>query len=173
LQQPLPENYNGFDLIVSIEMLEYPRNDVDVLRNLRTAVHPDGRLLLSVMNKEGRGQDPSFGFRKLQPRREAKAVPLAGAARAGYTMEELVEKMNQAGWESVSQMYLFGYAPMLAHTLFEVYRNVRWLPYLATPLLRLLCRPFIFGAGNDGGAVLSLGKAKGWGQGAATRLQPE
>ena len=91
---------------------------------------------------------------------EAKAVPLTGAARAGYTIDELAAKMNQAGWEPVLQKHLFGYVPMLAHTLFEAYRNIRWIPYFLTPALRLVCRPFALGAGKDGGAVLILSRPR-------------
>jgi SAM-dependent methyltransferase len=161
LQQPPPNNLTDIDLIVSIEMLQYPENDLDVLRNLRRVARPGATIVVCVMAKEGRSYDPKYGFRRF--RRGWKTAPriLDGAVRGGFTQEDLTEKLELAGWHPILKSHLWGTIPMLAHTLFEAYRNLRFVPYFLTPLLRVVCWPFALSANAKGSAILTVGHATG------------
>ena len=88
----------AFDLIVSVDNFEHVEDDVTAMRALCRALRPDGRLVTHVPGYERRWR--LFG------RRVNFDVP--GHVRPGYRAEELVDKLEAAGFEVTSHHYTYG-----------------------------------------------------------------
>ena len=88
----------AFDLIVSVDNFEHVEDDIAAMRALCRALRPGGRLVTHVPGYERRWR--LFG------RRVNFDVP--GHIRPGYRAEELVEKLEAAGFEVTSHQYTYG-----------------------------------------------------------------
>ena len=80
---------DAFDLVVSVDNLEHVEDDIGAMRTLLHALRPGGRLVVHVPGYERRWI--LFG------RRVNFDVP--GHVRPGYRAEELVAKLQDAGFE--------------------------------------------------------------------------
>jgi SAM-dependent methyltransferase len=87
-----------FDLVVSVDNLEHVEDDVTAMRALLRALKPGGQLVVHVPGYERRWL--MFG------RRVNFDVP--GHVRPGYRSEELVRKLQDAGFEIQSSGYTYG-----------------------------------------------------------------
>jgi SAM-dependent methyltransferase len=88
----------AFDLVVSVDNLEHVEDDVTAMRGLLRALRPGGRLVVHVPGYERRWL--LFG------RRVNFDVP--GHVRPGYRAPDLVEKLEQAGFEIVTSGATYG-----------------------------------------------------------------
>ncbi len=92
-------DYDGdFDLVVSVDNLEHVDDDVTAMKGLLRALRPDGRLVLHVPGYERRWL--------LLGRRGNFDVP--GHVRPGYRHDELVHKLEGAGFVVVSCTATYG-----------------------------------------------------------------
>lgn len=89
---------SAFDLIVSVDNFEHVEDDVAAMRALNRALRPGGQLVAHVPGYERRWL--FFG------RRVNFDVP--GHVRPGYRAEELVDKLQSAGFEVTSHHYTYG-----------------------------------------------------------------
>jgi SAM-dependent methyltransferase len=87
-----------FDLVVSVDNLEHVDDDVTAMRGLLRSLRPGGRLVVHVPGYERRWL--MFG------RRVNFDVP--GHVRPGYRADELVEKLERAGFTLSSCGYTYG-----------------------------------------------------------------
>jgi SAM-dependent methyltransferase len=92
-------DYEGeFDLVVSVDNFEHVEDDVAAMRALWTALRPGGRLVAHVPGYERRWL--MFG------KRVNFDVP--GHVRPGYWAEDLVGKLQTAGFEVTRHQYTYG-----------------------------------------------------------------
>lgn len=124
----------SFDLSLCVDVLEHIQDDVGVMRRIQKTLRPGGIFIMhspSHFSEEDAGEDEFF---------------VDEHARAGYSREELSEKLTQAGLEPVSLRYSYGKwghrawvmlikHPMLWFTRFGL-ATLLWLPlyYLLTLL---------------------------------------
>lgn len=87
-----------FDLVVSVDNFEHVEDDVEAMRTLLHALRPGGRLVVHVPGYERRWI--LFG------RRVNFDVP--GHVRPGYKAEDLVDKLQGAGFEVQTYQYTYG-----------------------------------------------------------------
>ena len=88
----------AFDLALSIDNLEHVGDDVEAMRTLLHALRPGGRLVVHVPGYERRWI--------LVGRRVNFDVP--GHVRPGYRVEDLVAKLQDAGFEVSTHSYTYG-----------------------------------------------------------------
>jgi SAM-dependent methyltransferase len=87
-----------YDLVLSVDNLEHVEDDIGALRQLRSVLEPGGRLVVHV---------PGYYRRWLLfGRRVNFDVP--GHVRPGYRSDELLAKLEGAGFDVVSHQYTYG-----------------------------------------------------------------
>jgi SAM-dependent methyltransferase len=89
---------NAFDLVVSVDNLEHVEDDIGAMRTLLHALRPGGRLVVHVPGYERRWL--------LLGRRVNFDVP--GHVRPGYRAEELVARLDEAGFDVIGHRYTYG-----------------------------------------------------------------
>ncbi len=117
----------SYDLALCVDVLEHIEEDVKVMGNIKDALKPGGLFIMhspSHYSEEDAGDEDFF---------------VDEHARAGYSKEELGEKLEKAGLEPVSLHYSYGKwghrawvilikIPMLWFTRFGMY-TLLWLPF--------------------------------------------
>jgi SAM-dependent methyltransferase len=96
-----------FDLVVSIDNLEHVDDDVTAMRGLYRALRPGGRLVVHVPGYERRWL--------VLGRRVNFDVP--GHVRPGYTLEQIVERLQRAGFVVDAQQYTYGLLETLTNNV--------------------------------------------------------
>lgn len=91
----LPFADHHFDCVVAIDVLEHLGDDQAFLRELRRVVQPGGRAIVTVPNG-----DPRLLVNQLRWRIGMKP-DVYGHTRAGYTVAELSDSMQRAGWSPI------------------------------------------------------------------------
>ncbi len=121
----LPEA--SYDLVICVDVLEHIREDVQVMMRLRASLRPGGLFIMhspSHYSEEDAGDDEFF---------------VDEHARAGYSREDLSDKLIRAGLEPVTLNYSYGKwghrawvmlikIPMLWFTRFGMITLI-WLPF--------------------------------------------
>jgi len=117
----------SFDLALCVDVLEHIEDDTGVMRRIRSALRPGGIFIMhspSHYSEEDAGEDEFF---------------VDEHARAGYSKEDLSEKLKASGLEPVSLRYSYGKwghrawvmlikVPMLWFTRFGMV-TLLWLPF--------------------------------------------
>jgi SAM-dependent methyltransferase len=88
----------AFDLVVSVDNLEHVEDDIGALRTLLHALRPGGVLVVHVPGYERRWI--------LLGRRVNFDVP--GHVRPGYRAEDILAKLDEAGFEITKHHYTYG-----------------------------------------------------------------
>lgn len=86
-----------FDLIICIDVLEHIEEDVRVMKNLEKTLKPGGYFLMhspSHYSEEDAGEDNSF---------------VGEHARAGYSKEQISDKLKSAGLQPEKIHYTYGF----------------------------------------------------------------
>lgn len=136
-----------YDLIVSIDVLEHIADDVCVLRNLRSALKPDGTLLLHLPLRHQEQRRIFSAF---------KNHTVDSHVRDEYLPEEVRDKLEATGFEIGSSRYGFGWQGELAFEL----NNLFWDVPFARAFLALLTYPIAwFLAYRDVGAAIPRGNS--------------
>ncbi|MFO7932463.1 MAG: class I SAM-dependent methyltransferase [Bacteroidales bacterium] len=89
---------NEFDLILSVDVMEHIEDDRTVFLNLHRALRPEGVLLISTPSDQG-GSDVHH---------EEDESFIDEHVRDGYGMDEIVEKLRQAGFSEIHARYSYG-----------------------------------------------------------------
>ena len=98
----------AFDLILCVNVLNYIEKDVDLFKKFHENLDDDGILLLANPSERAKEEiilnceDNVHGFT---------------AARSGYTMAELKEKVKEAGFSKVKARYAYGSTGIMAWRL--------------------------------------------------------
>ncbi len=117
----------SYDLALCVDVLEHIEEDVRVMTSIRKALRPGGVFIMhspSHYSQEDAGEDEFF---------------VDEHARAGYSKEDLAEKLEKSGLEPVSLDYSYGKwghrawvmlikVPMLWFTRFGMI-TLLWLPF--------------------------------------------
>jgi SAM-dependent methyltransferase len=88
---PFPDN--EFDCVVSIDVLEHLVNDQPLLQEIRRVLRPGGRAVVTVPNG-----DPRLLANRLKWR-VGMTPEIYGHTRAGYTVPELQDALQRAGFQ--------------------------------------------------------------------------
>ncbi len=89
---------DAFDLVVSVDNFEHVEDDIEAMRTLLHALRPGGRLVVHVPGYERRWI--------LFSRRVNFDVP--GHVRPGYKADQLVGKLQEAGFQVTTHQYTYG-----------------------------------------------------------------
>lgn len=95
-EEALPFDNDEFDCVVSIDVLEHLDTEQPFLIELRRVLRPDGRLIVTVPNG-----DPKLLANRIKWRL-GMTPEMYGHTRAGYTVPELHESVEQAGFAPLS-----------------------------------------------------------------------
>jgi SAM-dependent methyltransferase len=101
------DHESAFDLVVSVDNLEHVEDDVTAMKRLLAALRPGGRLVVHVPGYERRWL--IFG------RRVNFDVP--GHVRPGYSSDDLVQKLQRAGFEVHEHGYTYGALETLTNNI--------------------------------------------------------
>jgi SAM-dependent methyltransferase len=96
-----------FDLVVSVDNLEHVEDDVAAMRCLRRALREDGRLVVHV---------PGY-YRRWPVFKKSVNFDVPGHMRPGYLIEELEEKLAQAGFAVESVRPTYGFLENLSNNI--------------------------------------------------------
>ncbi|MFP4025215.1 MAG: class I SAM-dependent methyltransferase [Thiohalospira sp.] len=89
---------SAFDLILSVDVMEHIEEDVIVFKNFNTSLKPDGMLLISTPSDQGGSDvhdDEGHSF-------------IDEHVRDGYNINEIQEKLKNAGFSKVECSYSYG-----------------------------------------------------------------
>ncbi len=103
-----------YEIVLCVDVLEHIAEDVEVMRRLTDSLKKGGKLVVhspSVYAEEDAGEDEFF---------------VDEHARVGYSVEELSEKMQQAGLKPVDVHYTYG-----------KYGHAAWVILIKYPMLWL------------------------------------
>ena len=87
-----------FDLVVSVDNFEHVEDDIAAMRTLLHALHPGGRLVAHV---------PGYERRWILLRRRVN-FDVPGHVRPGYKAEQLVARLQDAGFQVSTYQYTYG-----------------------------------------------------------------
>lgn len=134
-----PKFKKNYHMVLCVDVLEHIHEDVHVMRNLAGALKQGGYFLMhspSHLAEEDADGDESF---------------VGEHARAGYSKEELADKMRQAGLEPVELRYTYG-RPGHAAWVMMIKWPMLWLTRLGFAAVVLL--PFWYALTLVPGLVL-------------------
>jgi SAM-dependent methyltransferase len=89
---------NSYDLILSVDVMEHIADDVTVFENFSRAMKMNGVLLISTPSDTG-GSDVHD---------ETESSFIDEHVRDGYSISDITEKLNKAGFQNVSAAYTYG-----------------------------------------------------------------
>lgn len=98
---------DAFDLVVSVDNLEHVEDDVAALQTLFHALRPGGTLVVHV---------PGYERRWLLLRRRVN-FDVPGHVRPGYRAEDLIAKLDQAGFDVTRHQYTYGALETLTNNI--------------------------------------------------------
>ena len=124
-----------YDQVICLEVIEHILDDRKLLRDLAAVTRPGGRLLLTTPYRD---HIPVFG-EEVSPQEDGHHV------RRGYTHEEMVELLAEAGFHGASSSFVSGIVSQRAFSLMyrlnRAYPHLGWILSLPLRLLRPLDGP--------------------------------
>ena len=111
-----------YDLALSVDVMEHIEDDVAVFRNIYASLKPGGVLLVSTPSDKG-GSDAD----------EHHGSFIDEHVRDGYNVDEIREKLSEAGFSRVDVQYTYGKPG-----------HVSWLLSMKYPMLMLRTSRFFF-----------------------------
>jgi SAM-dependent methyltransferase len=110
------ERPESFDLALSVDVMEHIEDDTGVFRNICRSLKPGGILLISTPSDQG-GSDADD---------ESDSSFIGEHVRNGYNLQEITDKLRQAGFSKVDARYTYG-----------VPGNISWRLSMKYPILML------------------------------------
>lgn len=98
---------NHFDLVVTVDILEHIENDEKALQQFSKVLKPEGELLLHVPAYERRWL--FFGWKV--------NFDVEGHFRPGYSIEDISNKITDAGFEIVEARYTYGWIETVTNNI--------------------------------------------------------
>ena len=114
-----PEQYH---LAISIDVMEHIPDDVAVFRNIHASLKPGGVLLISTPSDKG-GSNAS----------DHHGAFIDEHVRDGYNIDEIRNKLTEAGFSEVDSQYTYGR-----------FGNISWLLSMKYPMLMLHASKIFF-----------------------------
>jgi SAM-dependent methyltransferase len=128
----------AWDLVLSVDVMEHIEDDRAVFRNLCDGLRPGGILLISTPSDQG-GSDVHH---------EHDESFIDEHVRDGYGVEEIEEKLKEAGFSDIHIKYSYGAPGKISWKLSMKYpillANVSKLFLLVLPFYYLLVYPFCY-----------------------------
>ncbi len=122
-----------FDLICCIDVMEHIVDDKAVLQNLRSALQPNGVLLLHVPRRHQMNRHHFQGVWNPGLKRQANHV------RDEYTESEITHKLESTGFKIEERRYTFGWFGSLARELGFAVQNLNTV----RPIVKSVVWPFL------------------------------
>jgi SAM-dependent methyltransferase len=98
---------NRFDLVLAVDNLEHIENDIDALKRFYNALMPDGEIIIHV---------PGYYRRWLFFEWNIN-FKVEGHFRPGYTKEEIIEKVEKAGFSINDAYYTYGWLETITNNI--------------------------------------------------------
>ena len=134
----LLEENEAWDLVLSVDVMEHIEDDRTVFRHLYKGLKPGGYLLISTPSDQG-GSDVHH---------EHDESFIDEHVRDGYGVEEIDEKLRDAGFSDIQIKYSYGKPGKISWKLSMKYpilmANISKLFLLLLPLYYLLVYPFCY-----------------------------
>ncbi len=132
------EEHEEWDLALSVDVMEHIEDDRTVFRHLYKGLKPGGILLISTPSDQG-GSDVHH---------EHDESFIDEHVRDGYGVEEIDEKLREAGFENIQIKYSYGRPGKISWRLSMKYpillANFSKIFLLVLPLYYLLVYPFCY-----------------------------
>lgn len=147
-----------FDLVICADVLEHIERDDLAIKNLATALRPDGVLIVTAPSVPQRRHLPTVAWRD---RRLGLDGHDGGHVRSGYEPQEMQALLESRGLRFERCRWTFGRFGTLMFDLFFTIGDNRPNPlvYLTLyPLLRLLSVLDLIADNRDGSAILAVGR---------------
>ncbi|MDQ1332684.1 MAG: Methyltransferase type 11 [Bacteroidota bacterium] len=130
-----PDTYN---LILSVDVMEHIREDETVFRNFHDSLNKGGILLISTPSDQG-GSD-------VHDNKNESFID--EHVRNGYSIKEITEKLNKAGFRKVEALYTYGVPGNISWCLTMKYPvkmlNSSYLFFILLPFYYLIFFPVSF-----------------------------
>jgi len=134
----LLEEENAWDLALSVDVMEHIEDDRTVFRHLYTGLKPGGILLISTPSDQG-GSDVHH---------EHDESFIDEHVRDGYGVQEIDEKLREAGFSDIEVKYSYGRPGKVSWKLSMKYpillANISKLFLLVLPLYYMVVYPFCY-----------------------------
>ncbi len=131
-----------YDLILCVDVMEHIEEDEKVLRNFCQALKKDGMLLISTPSDQG-GSDVHHHDHEAGDEHSF----IDEHVRDGYGIQEITDKMKNAGFSKTEVYYQYGPTGNLGWKLSMKYPiillNVSYLFFIILPFYYLLTFPFV------------------------------
>lgn len=138
----IAEGLGPFDQIICCEVIEHIQNDKKLIGDLTSLLKPGGRLLLTT---------PFKYYQRLVGDQLSRQED-GGHVRWGYTHEEMVDLLNEHGFDVVTQEYVSGWVSQQLTNVLRILRflhpSVAWLLVLPWRIFQLLDPFFTKMTGN-------------------------
>jgi SAM-dependent methyltransferase len=126
---------NSFDIILSVDVMEHIEEDVVVFKNFYKSMKANGILLISTPSDKG-GSDVHS---------DTEESFIDEHVRDGYGIEEITEKLSQAGFGKIEADYTYGKPGNISWQLSMKYPvkmlNISYLFFILLPLYYLIFFP--------------------------------
>jgi SAM-dependent methyltransferase len=136
LTQPIAQN--KYDLVVCVDVMEHILEDVTVFKNFNQAMKPGAMLLISTPSDQG-GSDVH---------EETGESFIGEHVRDGYPVEEMADKLKQAGFTRMEILYSYGNPGKIAWKLSMKYPmlmlNTSKVFFVLIPFYYILTYPFSY-----------------------------
>lgn len=128
LTQPIADN--KYDLVLCVDVMEHVLEDVQVFKNYHQAMKPGAMLLISTPSDQG-GSDVH---------EETGESFIGEHVRDGYPVEEIADKLKQAGFTKMEILFSYGNPGKIAWKL-----SMKWpMLMLNTSKLFFIILPFYY-----------------------------
>lgn len=136
LTRYLRENY--YDLVLSVDVMEHILEDVQVFKNFHASMKPGAMLIISTPSDQG-GSDVH---------EESGTSFIEEHVRDGYNIQDIEDKLKQAGFTKVDARYSYGTPGKIAWRI-----SMKWpiqmlglskLFFILIPVYYLIFYPFAF-----------------------------
>ena len=129
---------NTFDLALSVDVMEHILEDVQVFKNIYASLKKGGMLLISTPSDQG-GSDVH---------EDAEGSFIGEHVRDGYNINEIQDKLKQAGFSKIEARYAYGSPGKISWRLSMKYPmqvlNVSKIFFILLPVYYLVTYPFAY-----------------------------
>jgi 2-polyprenyl-3-methyl-5-hydroxy-6-metoxy-1,4-benzoquinol methylase len=125
-----------YDLILSVDVMEHIRDDVEVFKNFHASLKPGGMVLISTPSDQGGSDVHDHDHESF----------IDEHVRDGYNMNEIQEKLKIAGFSKTEAKYNYGVPGKISWKLSMKYPitllNISKLFFIVLPFYYLITFPF-------------------------------
>ncbi len=138
------EKKDKYNLVLSVDVMEHIEEDELVFKNLYSSMQLGGMLLISTPSDKG-GSDAHHHDAE---HNEGVTGFIDEHVRDGYNIQEIIQKLEKAGFKDVSARYSYGWAGKISWRLSMKYPilmlNFTKLFFILLPFYYLIIYPFAF-----------------------------